>query len=142
MRFLFDLQIVKLRNRKDLMVRSEYVASTDPDTCIQCGDCVETCLFGARVLVDEQMKYDSTAWLDLVPGYFTDVLVLRHPGYNVLASNFAARKRNRDLDGMPTALGRPVRFLHFNRIRRDAWQHHLKKAEGSAEAQSAWGEQR
>lgn len=58
-----DLQIVKLTNRKDLMVRSEYVASTDPDTCIQCGDCVERCLFGARVLVDEQMKYDSTACL-------------------------------------------------------------------------------
>jgi len=58
-----DLQIVKLTNRKDLMVRSEYVASTDPDTCTQCGDCVERCLFGARVLVDEQMKYDSTACL-------------------------------------------------------------------------------
>ncbi|MCL0074246.1 hypothetical protein M1O50_05195, partial [Dehalococcoidia bacterium] len=44
-----DLQIVKLYKRKDLMVRSEYVATTDSDACIHCGECAERCVFGARV---------------------------------------------------------------------------------------------
>ncbi len=41
-----DLQIVKFFDRKDLTVHSEYVAVTDPDICIHCGECVERCVFG------------------------------------------------------------------------------------------------
>ncbi|HSR11926.1 MAG TPA: 4Fe-4S binding protein [Thermodesulfobacteriota bacterium] len=58
-----DLQIVKLFNRKDLMIRSEYVAVTDQDLCIHCGDCVERCAFGARTLGDDKMEYHAEACL-------------------------------------------------------------------------------
>ena len=58
-----DLQIVKLYKRKDLMVRSEYVATTDSDACIHCGECAERCVFGARVHEDEQMEYNADACL-------------------------------------------------------------------------------
>lgn len=54
-----DLQIVKLYKRKELMVRSEYVAATDSDVCIHCGECAERCVFGARVHKDEQMDYNA-----------------------------------------------------------------------------------
>ncbi len=53
-----DLRIIKLFERKDLMVCSEYVAVTDSEACIHCGECIERCLFGARVFQDEQMQYN------------------------------------------------------------------------------------
>ena len=58
-----DLQIIKLFERKDLIVRSEYVAVTDFEACIHCGECVERCIFGARVYQDEQMEYNPEACL-------------------------------------------------------------------------------
>jgi ferredoxin len=58
-----DLQIVRLFNRKDLIVRSEYVADTDPDLCIHCGECVERCMFGARTFHNGRMDYDAEACL-------------------------------------------------------------------------------
>ncbi len=54
-----DLQIVKLFDRKDLMVRSEYVAVTDSEICVHCGKCIERCVFGARVFRGEQMEYHA-----------------------------------------------------------------------------------
>lgn len=54
-----DLQIVKFFERKDLMVHSEYVAVTSPEDCIHCGECVERCVFGARVFQNEEMKYNA-----------------------------------------------------------------------------------
>jgi ferredoxin len=53
-----DLQIIEQFDRKDLMVRSEYVAVTDFEACIHCGDCIERCIFGARVYQDEQLDYN------------------------------------------------------------------------------------
>ena len=58
-----DLQIVKLFDRKDLMVHSEYVAVTSPEDCIDCGECVERCVFGARVFRNEKMEYNTEACL-------------------------------------------------------------------------------
>lgn len=58
-----DLQIVKQFGRKELMVRSEYVAVTVPEDCIHCGECVDRCVFGARVLQDERMEYNIDACL-------------------------------------------------------------------------------
>ncbi|MBF0557726.1 MAG: 4Fe-4S binding protein [Nitrospirae bacterium] len=54
-----DIQLMKSFNRKDLMVRSEYVAVTDIDKCIDCGDCVKRCVFDARTFTDEQMHYNA-----------------------------------------------------------------------------------
>jgi ferredoxin len=56
-----DLQIIKQFERKDLMVRSDYVAVTDFETCYHCGDCIERCIFGARVYQDEQLDYNPEA---------------------------------------------------------------------------------
>ncbi|MBF0530644.1 MAG: 4Fe-4S binding protein, partial [Deltaproteobacteria bacterium] len=58
-----DLQIVKLYDRRDVMVHSEYVAVTDMDACLHCGECVKRCFFGARTFQDEQMQYNQEACL-------------------------------------------------------------------------------
>ena len=56
-----DLQFLRLFGRGDLIAHSEYVARTDPDECIHCGDCIERCVFEARVWEDGQMSYDADA---------------------------------------------------------------------------------
>jgi heterodisulfide reductase subunit A-like polyferredoxin len=50
---------MKVYNRRDLVVRSEYVAVTDKDSCINCGKCIERCIFDARTFDNGQMRYDS-----------------------------------------------------------------------------------
>lgn len=52
-----ELQIIKQFERKDLMVRSEYIAVTDFTECIHCGECVQRCIFGARSFQEEEMVY-------------------------------------------------------------------------------------
>lgn len=54
-----DLQIIKRTGRNDIMMRSEYVAVTDFDNCIHCGDCEERCLFDARIIQDAELEFDS-----------------------------------------------------------------------------------
>jgi Pyruvate/2-oxoacid:ferredoxin oxidoreductase delta subunit len=56
-----DLQIVKRFERKDLMVRSEYLAVTNSEECIHCGACVDRCVFGARSMNDDGMVYNADA---------------------------------------------------------------------------------
>jgi len=56
-----DLQIVRLLDRKDLLVHSEYVAVTDLQLCTDCGECIERCMFGARVFRDGKMGYKAEA---------------------------------------------------------------------------------
>lgn len=58
-----ELQIVKLTQRRELIAHSEYVASTDYATCIHCGECVDRCIFDARILNDEKMEYSPEACL-------------------------------------------------------------------------------
>jgi ferredoxin len=52
-----DSQILRQYDRKDLVVRSEYVTVTDPSKCTNCGACVDRCAFEARVYRDERMEY-------------------------------------------------------------------------------------
>ena len=54
-----DFQIIKRTGRNDIMVRSEYVAVTDFDTCIHCGDCEERCPFDARIIQEAELHYDD-----------------------------------------------------------------------------------
>jgi ferredoxin len=56
-----DLQFLQKYGRADLVAHSEYVAWTDVDVCIHCGDCIERCVFGARVWEDRHMRYDADA---------------------------------------------------------------------------------
>ena len=58
-----ELQIVKLTERKDLIVHSEYIADTDSEICIHCGECVDRCIFYARIFHDEKMEYNHEACL-------------------------------------------------------------------------------
>jgi ferredoxin len=53
-----DLQIIKRTGRSDIMVRSEYVAVTDFDNCIHCGDCEERCFFDARTIQEAELEFD------------------------------------------------------------------------------------
>lgn len=52
-----DLQIVRLMDRPELMVCSDYRAVTDSDACNHCGLCVDRCLFNARSMVNGRMEY-------------------------------------------------------------------------------------
>ena len=54
-----DLQLFRLFNRKDIMVRSEYAAVTDFEACTHCGTCIDRCVFDARTWGDDQMQYDT-----------------------------------------------------------------------------------
>jgi len=56
-----DLQFLRLYGRSDLIAHSEYVAQTNMEACTQCGDCVERCVFGARVWQDSHLSYDAGA---------------------------------------------------------------------------------
>lgn len=58
-----DLQIVKQFERKDLMLRSEYVAVMIYENCIHCGECIDRCVFGARVFRDDKLEYKVDACL-------------------------------------------------------------------------------
>ena len=54
-----DLQIIQCTGRNDIMMRSEYVAVTDFDSCIHCGDCLERCLFDARSIQGDALAFES-----------------------------------------------------------------------------------
>ena len=54
-----DLQLIKHTGRNDIMMRSEYVAVTDVDNCIHCGDCEGRCLFDARIIQHDKLEFDS-----------------------------------------------------------------------------------
>ena len=48
---------------KDLMIRSDYIAVTLVDECIGCGDCVDRCIFDARIIKDGELEFNSDACL-------------------------------------------------------------------------------
>lgn len=58
-----DLQIVRRYDRKDLMVRSDYMAVTLPDECTGCGECADRCVFGARIVDGGRLEFNSEACL-------------------------------------------------------------------------------
>jgi ferredoxin len=58
-----DLQLIQDYNRRDLVVRSDYIAVTDQKHCTGCGRCIERCVFGARALCDGVIEFDAKACL-------------------------------------------------------------------------------
>jgi ferredoxin len=56
-----ELQIVKLYERRELIIHSEYVAVTRGDDCIHCGECVDRCVFGARSFHEDKMEYTPSS---------------------------------------------------------------------------------
>ena len=56
-----DLQFLSMYGRSDLIAHSEYVAQTDMEACTHCGDCIDRCIFEARVWQDGRMSYNADA---------------------------------------------------------------------------------
>jgi glycosyltransferase involved in cell wall biosynthesis/SAM-dependent methyltransferase len=52
-------------------------------------------------------------WIDLVPGLWPDLQILRDPGFNVAYWNLPTRSFERDGDGYSVD-GMPLRFFHFS----------------------------
>lgn len=48
------LQIMKMYKRPDLVAHSDYIAEVDACKCVNCGQCVERCVFGAQVKKDQE----------------------------------------------------------------------------------------
>jgi ferredoxin len=54
----YGLQALSKYSRKDMTVRSEYVAQDNPGLCTNCGDCIERCVFGSREMKDGEMIHN------------------------------------------------------------------------------------
>ena len=62
---------------------------------------------------DDPPLYADQKWLNLVPGYLNNVLILRDPGYNVAYWNLFNRKIEMN-KGKIFVNGFPLRFFHFS----------------------------
>ncbi len=67
---------------------------------------------GCVVALDKGIFVDQS-WMDLVPGLFDGVSILRHPGYNVAYWNLAQREVS-ERDGQWFVDGQPLVFFHFS----------------------------
>lgn len=63
--------------------------------------------------VDRGIFVDQS-WMDLVPGMFERVAVLRHPGYNIAYWNLAQREVTQTGGGDFLVNGQPLAFFHFS----------------------------
>ena len=57
--------------------------------------------------------FTDQKWIDLVPGFFENVKILRHPGYNVASWNMTNRHISKNEDGQYRVNDRPLIFYHF-----------------------------
>ena len=71
--------------------------------------------FGAFVDLESGLFTDQK-WMDLVPGMFPGVQILRHPGYNLAYWNLPHRPVSVSTDGTLLADGEPVAFIHFSGV--------------------------
>lgn len=71
--------------------------------------------FGCFVDLEGGLFTDQK-WMDLVPGMFPDVAILRDDGYNVAYWNLAQRPVRQLPDGSFTAGGKPLVFAHFSGV--------------------------
>jgi len=58
-----DLRLLKEYDRKDLVIRSDYIAMTDRERCNNCGICIDRCMFDARALRDGVLEYNQGSCL-------------------------------------------------------------------------------
>lgn len=65
------------------------------------------------VIAPDQGIFVDQSWVDLAPGLFPNVAILRHHGYNVAYWNIAQRHIILD-EGLPSVCGQPMRFFHFS----------------------------
>ncbi len=65
------------------------------------------------VVNTEMGIFVDQSWVDLAPGMFDNVAVLRHPGYNVAYWNLGQRAVTETPQGF-LVNGQPLRFFHFS----------------------------
>ncbi|MFA7282178.1 MAG: glycosyltransferase [Sterolibacterium sp.] len=65
------------------------------------------------VIAHDRGIFVDQSWMDLVPGLFENVCILRHPGYNVAYWNLAQRLIDRHSEEI-TVNGFPLVFFHFS----------------------------
>ncbi|MGB8225672.1 MAG: FkbM family methyltransferase [Sedimentisphaerales bacterium] len=58
--------------------------------------------------------FTDQRWIDLVPAFFTDFHILRHPGCNVCTWNLTHRRIEGNLSDGFTVNGQPLIFYHFS----------------------------
>jgi glycosyltransferase involved in cell wall biosynthesis len=78
----------------------------------------------------EKGIFVDQSWIDLVPGLFDKVSVLRHPGYNVAYWNIAQRKVERLNKRDWTVNGQPLVFFHysgFNPVKPEPFSKHQNR---------------
>jgi len=73
------------------------------------------------VIAHDRGIFVDQSWMDLVPGLFENVFILRHPGYNVAYWNLAQRLLDRDNHEI-TVNGFPLVFFHFSGLNPSAPQ--------------------
>lgn len=60
--------------------------------------------------------FTDQKWIDLVPSFFDNYYILKHPGYNVSTWNLSHRCIDRNSDGVYLVNGMPLRFFHFSGV--------------------------
>lgn len=60
--------------------------------------------------------FTDQKWIDLVPSFFDNYYILKHPGYNVSTWNLSHRIASKESDGSYLINGLPLRFFHFSGI--------------------------
>jgi len=70
--------------------------------------------FNAGIDFDAGLFTDQK-WIDLLPGLFPDVTILRHPGYNLAYWNLAHRAVSAER-GRVLVNGEPLAFVHFSGV--------------------------
>ena len=65
------------------------------------------------IIAHDRGIFVDQSWMDLVPGLFPNVCVLRHPGYNVAYWNIAQRLVV-EVDGNILVNGLPLAFFHYS----------------------------
>jgi hypothetical protein len=71
-------------------------------------------LFNNCIVDLDRGIFVDQSWIDLVPGLFDNVTILRHPGYNVAYWNIAQRPMSADAKGAWTVNGYPLVFFHYS----------------------------
>ena len=71
-----------------------------------------------RACYDEPERglFTDQRYIDLVPGLFDGVHVLRDPGCNVASWNLSQRRVTVEADGSVCVNGSPLRFFHFTKV--------------------------
>lgn len=60
--------------------------------------------------------FTDQKWIDLVPSFFDNYLILKHPGYNVSTWNLSHRIITKSEFGDYYVNGQPLRFFHFSGV--------------------------